>query len=208
MSNNADVSAVTEMLGVAEREHAAASRRFVPNDRFLYAVWGIAWTIGFLGLWLSSGSNPRVDAAVAAGWLYGSLMVIAGVVTAVHIARRVSGVRGHSQILGQQFAATWFVAFASYGMVLGGLGRAAVAENVTRLLAPVLACFIVGLVYMSGGALWNDRRQFLLGVWICLVSGTAALVGNPGHLLVLAIGGGGGFLVAAAIAGTRVRVAQ
>ena len=198
MTHSSDALGAAEMLAVTQREEAQARRRFRPDDRFLYAVWGTAWTVGFTGLWLTGGKNPSINAPAFAGWLYGVLMTVALVVTVVHIAGRVSGVRGRSQVLGQRFGATWGVAFTSYGLVLAGLGRASVATDVHRLLAPVLACFIVGIVYMTGGAAWDDRRQFVLGVWICLVAGVAGLVGVPAHLLILAIGGGGGFLVAAA----------
>ena len=197
MTHSSDALGAAEMLAVAQREEAQARRRFRPDDRFLYAVWGTAWIVGFIGLWLTGGNNPAVDAPAFAGWLYGVLMTVALVVTVVHIAGRVSGVRGRSQVLGQRFGATWGVAFTSYGLILAGLGQASVATDVYRLLAPVLACFIVGLVYMAGGAAWDDRRQFVLGVWICLVAGVAGLVGVPTHHLILAIGGGGGFLIAA-----------
>ena len=203
MTNHLEMGVPAEMLALAEEEKANLARRLAPNDRFLYAVWGLAWTVGFFGLWLTSGTNPPIDARPAGFWVYGALMSFAGVVTAVHIAGRVTGLHGRSRTLGQRFGATWLVAFAAYGLILAGLGRAALSPDAIQLLAPVLACFIVGLIYMAGGAAWDDRHQFALGTWLTLVAGSAAVVGNPAHLLVLAIAGGGGFLCAALLRPAR-----
>ena len=87
----------------------------------------------------------------------------------------------------------------AYGLILSG----SVPTDAMELLAPVLASFIVGLIYTAGDAAWDDRHQFALGVWLTLVAGAAAVVGTPAHHLVLAIAGGGGFLFAALLGTTR-----
>ena len=199
MTSNVEMGSPAEMLALAERENANLARRLAPNDRFLYAVWGFAWTVGFFGLWLTAGTNPRIDARTAGFWIYGALMSVAGVVTAVHIGGRVTGLHGRSRTLGRRFGAMWFVSFSAYGLILSG----SVPPDAMELLAPVLASFIVGLIYMAGGAAWDDRHQFALGVWLTLVAGAAAVVGTPAHHLVLAIAGGGGFLFAALLGTTR-----
>lgn len=98
---------------------------------------------------------------------------------------------------------SWCVAFTAFGMLLSGIHSAGASDDVVALLSPVLACTIVGIMYMAGGAMWDDATQFVLGAWIALAAGVAALVGRPGHLLVMSVLGGGGFLVAAWWAGWR-----
>lgn len=195
-----------ELLALADSERRSAAQSFVPDDRLLYTVWGLAWGIGSLGRWLTAGDAPRIDAPTASGWLYGVLLVAAFAVTVVHIARRVSGIRGRSERLGRLHGATWAVAFTTYGLISAGLGRADVSYEIGAVVASVLPCFIVGILYMAGATLWEDSLQFKLGAWIALASGGAVMFGFPGHYLALAIGGGGGFLVAAAVAARRDRV--
>ena len=53
---------------------------------------------------------------------------------------------------------------------------------------------IVALLYLSGGALWQDRLMYGLGAWFVAVFGAATVLGPPEHLLLAAVLGGGAFL--------------
>lgn len=50
---------------------------------------------------------------------------------------------------------------------------------------------------MSGGAVWHDRSQFALGVWLSAINVIGVLAGPGWHSLVVAILGGGGMLLLA-----------
>lgn len=193
-----------EMLAIAERYGDDAARRLEPDERVLYGAWGSAWLLGFLALWLTAGEDPRVDAARPAGWLFAGLMVAAVVVTIVHVSRRVSGLHGPSVEMGRRYSAAWSVAFVTYGLVLAGLERAGATGEVADLVPPLLACFIVAMLYMAGGAVFGDRLQFRIGVWISLCVGAGAVAGAPAHFLVLGLGGGGGLLAGGLVAHRRV----
>ena len=195
-----------EMLALAEHEQSQAARQLTPDDRLLYGVWGGVWSVGFLGLWLTAGDDPRIDARTAAGWLFAILMVAALAATVWHTVRRVAGVRGTSQTVGRRYGMAWGVGFVTYPMFLQNLVDAGGTEQTTEVFAALMPCFIVGMLYMAGGAAWNDALQFRLGVWITLTTGVAAVVGRPDHLLVMALGGGGGLLVGAAFATRRQTV--
>lgn len=201
--HDSDVMSAAEMLALADHEQRAAAQSFVPDDRLLYSVWGVAWGVGSLARWLTAGDSPRIDASYASGWLLGLLLTTAFVVTVLHIKGRVGGIYGRSARLGRLHGATWAVTFTAYGLISAGLGRADVSYEIATAMASVLPCFIVGILYMSGATLWEDHLQFFLGAWIVLVSGIAMLIGFPDHFLVLAIGGGGGFVVAAGLAARR-----
>ncbi|NKX52721.1 hypothetical protein HER39_19525, partial [Arthrobacter deserti] len=61
-----------------------------------------------------------------------------------------------------------------------------------------VAILVVGLMYLAGGAMFNDRNQAVLGVWFLIVN-IAALVSGPEHFLtVLMILGPLGFFAGAA----------
>jgi hypothetical protein len=64
---------------------------------------------------------------------------------------------------------------------------------------------VVGILYLVGGALWQDRVQYGLGAWILAASAAGALAGSPAVYLVMSLAGGGGFLLAAAWFAVRAR---
>jgi len=192
-----------QLLALAERSSAEVLRQTTPSEVLMYWVWGAAWSIGFFGLWLTSGDEPFIDAHTAALWVHGALLVTAVVVTSVHIGRRVHGVYGPSTEVGRRLGTTWLVAFASYGLIMFGLDRVDGAGDVNSVLSPLLACLIVGVIFMAANTDLGGVA-FVLGAWILLMCGVAALVGDSAFLLVMAIGGGGGFLVTAAIASRRL----
>ena len=61
---------------------------------------------------------------------------------------------------------------------------------------------------MAGGAVWLDRDLFRLGVWISVINMIGAFAGPGWHALIMAVAGGGGMLVAGAIARRRQRQRQ
>lgn len=46
--------------------------------------------------------------------------------------------------------------------------------------------------------LWREPVQYALGVWMLVAGAGSVFAGVPGNFLVLALAGGGGFLVLAA----------
>ncbi len=59
---------------------------------------------------------------------------------------------------------------------------------------PVL---VVSVMYLVGGALWNNWTMFVVGAWLALTIGVAVMFGVVTFDLIMAIAGGGGFLIAA-----------
>jgi hypothetical protein len=53
------------------------------------------------------------------------------------------------------------------------------------------------VLYHAGGALWQDRFQYGLGVWMLVTGAGSVLAGVPGNFAVLALAGGGGLLLTA-----------
>jgi hypothetical protein len=180
-----------------------------PDGRVLYGVWGLAWLLGYTTLYVSSLRSPatatlEIGARDVVGqpepWAFLAftfLVVGAVAITIVHIMTRVSGVRGASARSGALYGWAWFISFAAMSMVLGGLARAGANPEVMSLASNSLSCLVVGIMYLAGGAMWQETRLYVLGVWILLVAGAATIVGLPGLYLVMAVAGGGGFLLMA-----------
>lgn len=185
------------LLAMVERERERTIRAIEPDARLIYGLWGSAWLIGFLLMWLARREDPSLDGTVA-GIAYAGLMIAAIVVTIVHTMRRTAGVRGVSSRVGAMHGWSWFLGFAALTAVMNTAMRAGASDELIGILWPALSGLVVGLLYLAGGALWQDRFQYGLGLWILVSSSVGALAGYPGVYLVMAVCGGGGFLLATA----------
>ncbi|WP_277213529.1 hypothetical protein [Isoptericola croceus] len=183
-----------ETLRIIEESQQRARKGIEVDGRLLYLVWGLAWGIGYLVLWTSArdqGGPPTGPAFP----IFGTLLIAAIVITIVHSVRRGSGTRGPSRRAGAMYGWSWMLGFLAYPFIIAGIARAGASEEVIALVANALACVVVGLMYLAGGTFFPDNRLFVLGLWILLTGGVATVAGMPGTYLVMAIAGGGGFLV-------------
>lgn len=176
------------------------------DGRLLFGLWGGAWLLGFGLLWATALDDPLIDLdrSTALG-VFMVLILSAVVLTTVHVARRSAGVRGTSAQQGAMYGWAWFLAFLGVAALGYALGQVDVDPVVYGTVMTVVPPIIVGALYMAGGAVWRDRMQFMLGAWICVVTIAAAVVGYPHMLLVMAVAGGGGMLVAGAVEAVRRR---
>ncbi|MFC7877911.1 hypothetical protein [Isoptericola sp. NPDC057391] len=190
-------AAAAESLRILREQQDRARAALGPDGRALYGAWGVAWLAGFLVLWTSA--RGRTQPEPWAYWLFAGLLAAAVVFTMVHTITRTAGTRGVSARTGTLYGWGWVLGFLVFSMFLGGLARAGAGPEVMGLASNGGACLVVGLLYVGGGVAFDDRRLYVLGVWILLVAGAASLVGLPGAYLVMAIAGGGGFLLMAAV---------
>jgi len=193
-------AAVAGILAGLERDRAHAAAALEPDAGLLYATWGAAWSVGF-GLMFAARwpSSPIAVSLGVAGAVFGLLLAAAVVVTAVHLGRTMSGLRGQSSSAGRMLGWAWLLGFGTFATLMAGAGRAGADERLLDLLWPTGSGLVVGLLYVATGAMWSDRVQFGLGAGILLSSGAGALAGVPGVYLVMSVAGGGGFLLAAAV---------
>jgi hypothetical protein len=189
-----------ERLTLIDEQRQRTQRSVVPSAALLYGVWGAAYLVAYLGLWLVRDSESGSAAFVAGYVVYGASLAAALVVTALHIGRRVAGVRGESTTAGRRHFLTWIAAFGGYAALMGQLGAADLPDEVFRLVSTLLPPLLVGVIYMAAAASEGDPLLFRTGLWLAIAAGAAALADSPAHLLVMAVLGGGGLLVAAAVA--------
>lgn len=185
-------------LALIEAQQARVATELDVDARLLYGVWGVAWLVGFGAQAATSGDDPLLPlsrgVAITALVL---LLIGAMVVTGVHVARATRGVRGRSGTTGAMYGAAWMLSFAALPVVMTGVDRLGAPEPVLDLLWTTLPCLLVGVLYVMGAAVWQDKLGFGLGVWIIVVTALGSLAGLPALYVVMSLAGGGGFLVAA-----------
>lgn len=193
-----------ESLALLRAEQSRAARSFAVDTALLYAAWGLAWAVGFTAFALHGGPDPVVAwSPVVPGLVLFAGLVGAGVLTAVHTAHRTRGITGPSELAGALYGWAWSIAFVALALLVNATAAALGDDRVHAVLWPAGSGLVVGLLYLMGGALWRDRTQYALGAWLALTSCAAPFLAAPGQHWVMAVAGGGGFLVAAAVEGLR-----
>jgi hypothetical protein len=195
-------------------------QRRVANERgrFVFPItlgWTVAWLIGFLALWSIDGpvadhiGNGRGLPLPAALTIFLVLLVAAIVISIVQGVRGGRGFKGSaSAFTGTVYGISWSVAMIAIGVLGGALQANGMSTTVGNIYYPCVYTFAVGLLYLMAGAIWRSVSSVVAGGCVILVAVVAAWFGYPNHYLVLAIGGGGTFLVLAihdVVAGRRVR---
>ncbi|WP_166843785.1 hypothetical protein [Isoptericola sp. BMS4] len=194
--NDLDPAASLRMIRESQEQARTGTE---PDVRLLYLVWGIAWAVGYTVLWTSARGAGGAPSGPGFAVFF-ALLGVATAITIVHTVRRSAGTRGPSTRAGAMYGWSWMLGFLAYPFIISGVARAGASDEVIGLIANALACVIVGLMYLAGGALFCDSGVFVLGLWILLVGGVATVAGIPGSYLLLATAGGGGFLVMAVLA--------
>jgi hypothetical protein len=196
-----------ESLALIERERANLERDLTPDPRLMLWPWGFAWVISFTVFFLRFGPDGRVFVDLP-DWLpllvLAVLTFAAGITTGIVGARAGRQVSGPTSRQGMFYGVTWSVAFTVFSVLFSQFSEI-LPEEQTGLLWAGGMVGITGVLYMAGGALWNDRNFLLLGGWICLVNVIGILIGPGWHSLIIAVAAGGGMLVAGTIGWLRLR---
>jgi hypothetical protein len=192
-------------LRLIAQERAATQRRLIPDPRLQLWPWGFAWLVGFGVFFLRFGPDNRVlidmPTWVPLTVLLG-LITLAGVITGVVGARAGRHVTGPSSRQGAMYGFTWSVAFAAMAVLLSRLSHLLPVPEANLLWAGAMVA-VTGILHMAGGAIWNDRDLYVLGVSINVVN-VAGIIAGPGwHALIIAVLGGGGMLAAGLISWLR-----
>jgi hypothetical protein len=186
-----------ESLRLIRAQRAATVRSISPDPRLIYWPWGLAWLVGFGLLYLRYGPNGRITVDMPAGLplvVLFALMIVAFVVSGIAGARAGRDISGDSSRRGLMYGLTWFAAFFGNAVICAHLSEA-LPDPETGLLWAATSVAIVGVMYMSGGAVWGTTDLFFLGVWLIVSNIAGVLAGAGWHSLVICLAGGGGLLV-------------
>lgn len=164
-----------------------------------YLAWGLAWVLGFGALWLSvCGQHPYSGPTGPAFTVLGVLDAAAVVVTVRTIMTATRGVRGVSETQGIIFGLSWPVGIILAFALVGALATHGASDAVSGIAGGAAAPMVVSIIYVVGSAIWLNRSMLVLGIWLGLITAVGAFLGPVELVLLEAVAGGGGFLVAAA----------
>ncbi len=196
-----------EALALIRDQQTALERDQLSGIPWILGVWGVAWSVGFLALWSGyEGGNPwfQLPLGVAAT-IFGVLLLGSIIISAVIGMRLNRGVRGPSNFSGAVYGIAWPI--VSLGAYLIGVSLAlnGMDSTLQSLFFPAIYALVAGAMYLTGAALWRSIDQLVLGA-VIIVAGTAApFFGAPTNNLVMAVLGGGAFLIAAVIMSVSLR---
>lgn len=203
MSNESQERDPADILRAIDQERSHAESALTPNARLLYATWGAAWIIGFAAFYLTFVPAQKPFLPFIAGAAIGVAALVAAIVfSATHSARRGSGSRGPSVVMGAIYGNIFPVAFTLMGLLGWRLTSAGTPTTVMLSYWVAAPCLIVGVLFLAGAAMWNDRSQLIFGVWTVVI-GLLSVAIPPPHNLLAGIVGGVGFLALAVIQSVR-----
>ncbi len=198
LEDDAAPASAAESLRMIESQRAAAQRSLAPDPRLIYWPWGIAWLIGFSLLFLRHGPHEQVRWDMPS-WLPLTVLYVlmggASVASGITGARANRHVTGESSTKGRMYGLSWFLGFASMAVILDHFGPM-LPQDEQGLLWAASSIALVGLLYMTGAAIWKAPELFVLGAWVTISNLGGVLAGPGWHSLVAALAGGGGLIVA------------
>jgi hypothetical protein len=195
-----------QMLALLEAQQRKVDRELLGPIPWLFGIWGVAWLVGFLCLWSAwDGGNPwfRIPGTVAAV-VFGALMVAAIVTSAIIGARINRGVRGESNFTGAVYGISWTLSGAAFAAVGMGLIANGMSHELTSIYFPSAYSLMVGILYLAGTALWREMSQLVLGIILLVIGSIAPFFGAPANNLVMALAGGGAFLLTSLVMAVRL----
>lgn len=198
MSGNEQVDP-SSILRSIDDDQRRAQQALSPNVTLLYTVWGVAWLLGFLAVYATfiPDGDPLLPTAVGLS-LGGALLVTAIILSATHSARRSTGSRGPSVVQGAIYGNIYPVSFTLMGLLGWRLSSAGISNETMLSYWVAATCLIVGILFLAGAAMWNERSQLVFGIWIVAVGLLSIAIAPPHNLLAGAVGGLG-FLVIAVV---------
>jgi hypothetical protein len=175
------------------------------DSRAAYVSFGLTYVLGHGASAVSLGADPLI---ALPSWLPTTLLgtgFTVGTVFAMLAATRAQrGASRHDILSGKLLGLSWVSAFAALFLAITGLAAELERPDLQTMLWPTLSGFLVGVLYLGEGASRRNVVHYCLGTWLALTSTAALLLGLPALFWVLAVAGGGGFVVAAALETRRL----
>lgn len=190
-----------EMLALMDTARRAAVRKLSHRYIGLFVVWAVAWAIGFGTLYVTIDVGAIDLVPTPVGWIVFATLIIAAIAwsTIVGISAAGDGIRGPSQQQGMLYGLSWTITMFMAWLLIAGLQRNGLAGDVLQLVYPGVYVFLVGVLYLSGGALFRGVPMYVLGGILIAVAVVATFFGSPTHYLVYATVGPAAMLIVAAL---------
>ena len=162
---------------------------------------GVAWLLGYGAIWLSvRGQHPYQGPAPEAGFIQVVLVGIAVAIAVSVIGRATSGVGGLSAVQRRISILALALGIIAVFVLEAAIDHAGASRSVVfgvfQATAPVL---VAGVVYVANSAVRLNRTLLGLGIWLVAVASGGAFAGPVGVWAVIALAGGLGYLLMAAL---------
>ncbi|MDX3657030.1 ABC transporter permease [Streptomyces sp. ID05-26A] len=182
------------MNATAVRATAIASTEV--DNRAAYLGFAFAYVFGHGAALLS-----RSGAVVMPAWLPIALLafgLIAGTVFAMSASLRAQKTASEARRRAEKLVGTaWITGFTALALAVTGLSTVFDKPELQTVLWPAGSTIVVGLIYIAEGAIRGNALHYNLGTWLMLVAAATLFVPGAGFFGVLAVLGGGAYLVAA-----------
>lgn len=163
--------------------------------------WAVAWGVGFLLVAAAAPGSPVAIDPLFANVTFAVLTVAGIVISTIAGSRMNSGLRGSAAFSGTVYGLSWPLAMIGVFVIGNGLFRAGLPTEAAWVYFPAMYGFVVGILYIAGAAIWQEKSQLVIGIGMLVISAGASLLGYPMNLITMAVLAGGGMGVAAVIIG-------
>jgi hypothetical protein len=195
-------------MTTATRPARGAGRAATGGDvdsRAAYAGFGLAYVLGHGASAVSLGPDPLI---ALPAWLpitlLGAGLAAGSIFATVAAVRAQRGAGQHDVLSGKLLGLSWMSGFAALFLAITGLAAQLGMPDLPMLLWPTLAGFLVGVLYLGEGAARRNVLHYALGTWLALTCTASLLLDVPHLFWVLAVAGGGGFVVATVLESRRI----
>jgi hypothetical protein len=187
---------IREMLRLSQQQSDKMSSVFDRPTTIIVLTWGVAWFVGFLTLWSATEGNPWFRTPIVPAGIVFTVLMVAGIIVSAVVGSRTSrGMRGAVAFQGTVYGISWAIACMAVPFFGGALLANGMSPELAALFYPAGYSLVVGILYLAGAALWNDKPMLGVGIWIIVVGIGAPFFGAPTNYLVMGLLGGGAFLV-------------
>ncbi|WP_211349472.1 transporter [Micromonospora pisi] len=177
------------------QQGAGTVARIKHHVQVMHMAWGLAWLIGYGLRFLGDGPGERVFVDLPDRLPQTVLLVLlagAGATTAI-LGVRAFG-RGttdpRSTLQAKRYGTAWLVGFVGLIITIGKISSD-LSPHQSELLWGATTTGLVGALHMSGSAIWGDREQFRMGLWLTLVNVIGVIAGPGWQALIICLGAGG-----------------
>lgn len=187
-------------MRVIDDQTATTIEQIAYRDDRIYRVWGVAYLLGYLPLALSTGPSRLLDLPLGPVLAFFGVCIVGGVVLSVGESMRASrGVRGEVTLRGALYGLTWWLSFLVTAGVNYRLSKAGLSGDEYGLVINGVTMLVVSALFMAGGAVWHDVRQFVIGAWVAVAVTLALVLGLPAYYWIMCLLVGGGLLLASVL---------
>ncbi|MGW6449908.1 ABC transporter permease [Lentzea sp. NPDC055074] len=166
------------------------------DNRAAYLGFAFAYVFGHGAAMLS-----RSGAVAMPAWLPIALLatgLLAGTVFAMSASLRAQKAATEARRRAEKLVGTaWITGFAALALAVTGLSTVFDKPELQTVLWPAGSTIVVGMIYLAEGAIRGNALHYNLGTWLMLVAAATLFVPGAGFFGVLAVLGGGAYLVAA-----------